>query len=130
MTILNYDKHRIVMFVSVCNSMDVLGQQVVCPDIVPCEWASNTSRLVNTLKSSSLCICFFFSALFSISQWYFSISKKRRQQKKKTAKEEGSKRRIQLDQVHLACRTQLLLPGLVAVVHHVHVHHVTWECHI
>ena len=95
MTILNYDKHRIVMFVSVCNSMDVLGQQVVCPDIVPCEWASNTSRLVNTLKSSSLCICFFFSALFSISQWYFSISKKRRQQKKKTAKEEGSKRRIQ-----------------------------------
>ena len=36
----------------------------------------------------------------------------------------------QLDQVHLACRTQLLLPGLVAVVHHVHVHHVTWECHI
>ena len=24
-----------------------------------------------------------------------------------------------LDQVHLACRTQLLLPGLVAVVHHV-----------
>ena len=35
-----------------------------------------------------------------------------------------------LDQVHLACRTQLLLPGLVAVVHHVHVHHVTWECHI
>ena len=36
----------------------------------------------------------------------------------------------QLDQVHLACRTQLLLPGLDAVVHHVHVHHVTWECHI
>ena len=37
---------------------------------------------------------------------------------------------LKLDQVHLACRTQLLLPGLVAVVHHVHVHHVTWECHI
>ena len=37
---------------------------------------------------------------------------------------------VQLEQVHLACRTQLLLPGLVAVVHHVHVHHVTWECHI
>ena len=38
--------------------------------------------------------------------------------------------KYQLDQVHLACRTQLLLPGLVAVVHHVHVHHVTWKCHI
>ena len=43
---------------------------------------------------------------------------------------QASNGKRELDQVHLACRTQLLLPGLVADVHHVHVHHVTWECHI
>ena len=91
-----------------------------------------------TLRDVNYCICLIFlpalhavdSVFFTCELWNMENCHKKCNFRILKSNFFQIEKYFELDQVHLACRTQLLLPGLVAVVHHVHVHHVTWECHI